>query len=116
MGVKLLIDKIADNSPSFKSAYFDGFILSDEDIKGLSNALENNSNLNYLSLLDCRLTIEQIERLAQGIEKNHSLTGIGIEIFENDDEKIKIIFDKMTNYINRNNGEKAYSALKISRS
>lgn len=97
-----LLQALERNDPDTSVAVFDSCPMYPEDIQRLNTILHYNTNLRVLKLLDCSLTLNDTRKILLSTLKNNTLEELNIEIFNSDDDSLKMLLKNVAEHLQKN--------------
>ncbi|QRN02598.1 hypothetical protein GH742_01190 [Legionella sp. MW5194] len=101
-GKETLLLELENNLPRVTSAVFDLFPLAKEDEERLIQIIKNNTHLESLSLLGCRLTPAGTEAIMDAVMGNAYLKHVAIEVCQDDTLSLHTKKEAMDDHLNNN--------------
>lgn len=88
-GKQRLFNLLEESDSEITTADFDTFPMNDEDVVRLDKLIRDNSRLKAISLVDCNLSSEHLERLAIAVLSNKTLQKFQVELFYDCSERLR---------------------------
>ena len=89
-----VIQKIAKNDPNYDRAYLDDIRINEQQVEALANAIEKNTHLTYLNLNSPYLSAKHLKRIKEALEKNQTISEV-ILASNCSDANYQVIYDEI---------------------